>query len=794
MFLNLTKLSFDNISSVGGNNQKPNTLETIAAPGAALGATALLGKGFGDVAKINNKFTTWHNALNQDRIAIDQLFAGGARQLPPDYAQRFMDTYINGARNITQSKVLGVNAGAILLKNLQLGAVLGRIKEHLGYHIKNRSPIQAIKDIPILTAGIKENLNSGPINHYKLYSDPKTSLNALRKHHIEDAFHNEGPWSTQFLEDVNLPESEGFLKNLLNLYRSKFGQNRYEEIKKKILSNTKSLDGAGTVLKMIGNNRATVLGTSRAYYQTIPAILNKILSKRLPILTGAGALTAASGYHAYNKLKNKQAEDNDLAMDLGTSVGAGLGTGLVGYNVNRGLNPSRNIAVTYGKSTPDFGSWNIGSGHSNPGDALFELLQEAQKEDPELRKFNLSKIIRNKAGIVDPAQLKPNYNIIADTGIGHFGDYWDDSLNTGKRQHPEFFDHSNARPYNSRVGMMTDMFHTSDKTMSGTTLPGLRKGDHAIYYGNSSGPQLSELQARGINTIRANKTFNPLMLNSAVEAARDMTPKEVILDNLLKSRPELTEHIKELHGKKIITISGSGRGDFVGQRAIELSNELEKRGIKNVKILALTAAAGENAELRKALQAIPHVIPIHGKLDNKTFVGLQRIADVHMGSTGTSSLTESMMQSGGRNVVPPTWGQQYGFYENGSLADRWRGWINGEAFIPHTDHWNKGNREFAASMPGGLHLEDDASKIVDFITNDEAVAKAKVEAYIRARIVNEDIDLGRKAVPKAIFDIAKKNITKQRLRGLAGTIAGLGLTGGSIAAWLAHEKAKKNKI
>jgi len=137
------------------------------------------------------------------------------------------------------------------------------------------------------------------------------------------------------------------------------------------------------------------------------------------------------------------------------------------------------------------------------------------------------------------------------------------------------------------------------------------------------------------------------------------------------------------------------------------------------------------------------------------------------------------------------------FYTPGSLADRnqpmhWPG--RGDfPKPPNIDAWNKGNREFAASIPGGLHLEDDPTKLVDFITDDEAVAKAKVDAHSRARMVNEDIDLGRKNMAKNIFDIAKNNIRRQRIRGAAGALAGLGLTGGSIAAWLAHEKSKKNK-
>jgi hypothetical protein len=843
MFLNLTKLSFDNISPVGGNNQKPNTLETLAAPGAALGATALLGKGFHDVAKINNKFTAWDKALSQDRTAIDQLLAGSGesdetinkmrasrdkkyarkrisrlapgeiREMSAADGQKFMDTYINGARDITQSKVLGLRAGDINLRKMQAAGVLGEIQRHLTHHIKNISPIQAVKDIPILRNNIRNNLNHHSINHYKLYSDPSTTLNDLRKHHIEETFHKAGPEHSEFLKNVNLPENEGFLNNLLRSYRNKFGPEAYNVAKKDILANTKGLKGAGTVLKMLGNNRATVLGTGRAYHQTVPAILNKILSKRLPILAGAGALTAATGYQAYNKLKNKQGEDNDLAVDLGASAGVGLGAGLVGYNVNRGLNPSKNIAVTYGMASPEYGSWDIGSGHKNPGEALFNLLQEAKANDPSLKKFNLSQIIRNQAGIVDPKQMKERYNVIADTGIGHFGEHWNARLNKGKEQHPDFFDHSNHRPYESRVGIMTDLFHSQNDNMSGSTFNGLRRGDHAFYYGNES-EQLKQMQRRGINTVKTNKTFTPLVLNSAIESSRDTRPKEVVLDNLANERPELAQHIKELHGKKIVTISGSGRGDFVAERAIELSDALKKRGINNVKIIALTAGAGSNPEVRKYLEKWPNIIPIHGKLDNASFVGLQRIADVHMGSTGTSSLTESMMQSGGHNVVPPVWGahtkdvpvnpneprgpwEQKTFYIENSLADRNKPehWPDRGAFppFPNTDEWNAGNREYAASMPGGLHLEDDPNKIIDFLQDEEALAKSKVDAFNRAKIVNKDIDKGRKAMPKAIFDIAKKNIRRQRIRGAAGALAGLGLTGGSIAAWLDHEKSKKNK-
>jgi hypothetical protein len=773
--------------------EKSNPYLSLGTPIIAGGATLGAGKFFNDVKNISKKFDIWNDALGKNRTEIDQLLVGGLNKLTPDQAQRFMDTYINGARGITQSKVLGLRSGSINLKNLQQGAILGKIKDHLGYHLKNKSLFQAIRGIPQVIGDIKNNLNSHAINHYKMYSDPNISLNELRKHHIEEAFHNAGPESAEFLKNVNLPETEGFLKNLLNLYSSKFGPQAAEKIRKEILSNSKTLEGAGTVLRMIGNNRATVLGTSRAYHQTVPTILQKILKGRLPLLAAGSTLSAIKGYQAYDKLKNKTGEDNDLAVDLGVASGVGLGAGITGYNTQRALNPSRNIAVTYGKMNPEYNSWDIGGGHSNPGDALFELLQEAKTKDPSLRKFNLSKIIRNQSGIVDPRQMKPNYNVIADTGLGHFAPFDDPGMNAGKRQHNEFFNHSNARPYYSRVGIMSDLFHSADQSMSGSTFNGLGKGDHILYYGQNS-PQLEGMKNRGVNAIRTNKTFTPLILNKALETARDLTPKDIILDDLAKSKPSLADRIKELRGKKIITVSGSGRGDFVGQRAIELSNELESRGIKNVKIIALTASAGANKELRAALANVPHVIPIHGKLDNKTFVGLQRIADMHMGSTGTSSLTESMLQSGGRNVVPAVWGYEYGNYTPNSLADRWKAWLNGEASMPNTDHWNRGNREFAASIPGGLHLEDDPNKIIDFLQDEEALAKSKVDAFNRAKIVNKDIDKGRKAMPKAIFDIAKKNIRRQRIRGALGALAGAGITASSIAAWLAHEKSKKEKL
>ena len=769
--------------------KKDNPLGSLALPIGAGAATGVAAKGFHDISKINNQFQNWNKTLTADRTKIDQALASGARQFSPEQAQQFIDNYINGARGITQSKILGVRAGNIGLANIRKGVILSRLKEHFGWHLKNRSPIQGIKDIPKVVTDIKERLGKDySANHYKLYTNPNITLNDLRKHHIEEGFNANGPWSSEFLKSTDLPEDDLFLKKLMNKYRATFGREKYDAIKKTLLANTKSLEGAGTVLQMLGNGRSTVLGTARAYHQTIPPILKKVLSMRAPLLLGGAALTAASGYHAYDKLKNKQADDNDLIADVGASLGVGAGVGSTMKGVNTALNPSRNIAVTYGKMNPEYGSWDIGSGHSNPGDALFELLQQSQKQDPSLKKFNLSKIVRSPSGIVDPKQLKDSYNLIADTGLGHFADYNNPDMNAGKKQHGEFFDHSNARPYESRVGIMTDMLHSTDHSMSGSTFNGLGKGDYALYYGADS-PQLEGLKARGVTPIKTNKTFTPLIKNDALATARDTTSKEVMLDNLVKDRPELADKLKDLHGKKIITISGSGRGDFVAQRALEISDELERRGIKNVKILALTAGSGTNPAIQLALKNEPHIIPIHGKLPANTFVGLQRIADVHMGSTGTSSLTEAMMQAGGQNVVPDVWGHEYGHYIPGSIADRWKEVLPTKDVS--TDHWNRGNREFAASMPGGLHLEDNPSKIVDLIQNDAALAKSKVDAYHRANMVNADIDEGRKAMPKAIFDIAKKNVTKQRLRGLAGTIAGLGLTGGSIAAWLAHEKYKK---
>jgi len=774
--------------------------------------TALAAKGLSDVGNIRNKLDAWENNLAQQRseMAIEKL-QKGSPQLSPEKAQEVMDAYINGARDITHSPVLGMSAGNINKAHLSSQVALARTKEYLKKHLNEGNYTGMFGDLPDLYKDVKHSIKHDPgVEHYRLYSDPDVPLNELRKHHLEGSFDSVGEGSGKLLREINLPENNNYLRNALDEHKFHLGDEADKALRKKVLSNADVLEDTGSVMRMVGNHKGTVLGTARGYRQTVPKILDKILSAKTPILAGGGALTAATAYHAYKKYKQKKEQEalkksgeiinddlkdttREMGYDAAAALGAGAGAGAMYHYAPQLLNPNKEIAVTYGKMSPDFHSWDIGSGHKNPGEALYSLLEKAQDANPEYKDFNLSRIVRNEAGIVDPSQLKDAYNTIADTGLGQFADAHQAGMNAGKRQHPDFFDHTNSRPYQSRAGIMTDMFHPNSRHMSGSTLQNLGPNDHALYYGPES-KQIEDIVRGGAKIHKLNETGSPLLLESALESIKDTAPKEEVLSNLAKAHPHLADQLRDAKGKKIITISGSGRGDFVAERALERSKALQEAGRDDVKIIALTGGNGKNPKIQQALANNPHIIPVIGNVDNKTFVGLQRIADEHMGSLGTSSLTENLALPGGRITVPEAWGYDKGYFTPGSIADRWKHRF-GDWNPLDTDTWNMGNKEFAKNLPvGAVHVEAHNEKNpLKYITDDKAIAAAKAEAADRAKYVLSDLEKGRSNVVNHIYDIAKENVRKSRIRGGVGALAGAGLTLGSIAAWLKHQKNKRER-
>jgi hypothetical protein len=139
-----------------------------------------------------------------------------------------------------------------------------------------------------------------------------------------------------------------------------------------------------------------------------------------------------------------------------------------------------------------------------------------------------------------------------------------------------------------------------------------------------------------------------------------------------------------VRGKKIVAISGSGRGDFVGERAKQLSEHLKATGRNDVLIIG--AAAGGAEDAAKLTQGLDNVV-ILPSMPRKKFVDVLRGSDLHYGSSGASSFAESMM-SGNRFVLPRSWSemedqvakplrQQHGLHPlEGSWSKKWLDKVN----------------------------------------------------------------------------------------------------------------------
>jgi hypothetical protein len=748
---------------------------------AITGATTLGGvKLFYDVNRLNKDFLAWDKATDIDRMNIGRHAPNAIGQLSvPNRinsaeASRILDNYIREARNLTgqRNRILGVRPGNFVRSFLGAQVLRNRWKDGKGLNFKT-----------LMDPGKAPDYLQGPVHHYNMYTSPKTHINDLRFHHVFEPLIKTDAQGG-FFKNLKVPEgTDNYIGHVLRKYRKAFGAEAADEMAKSVLNYSGLHETSGILANLIGDQKG-ILGNVRAYSNTVPRqLLRSVLKFRNPLLAagaGATALSALIGARQYKQAGYSEGGTGSLA---GGMLGGGS---VLGASAARDIfRPNRNIAVTFGQMHKDFNSIDVGSGHRNPANALIDLLRKEQAGSKDLKRFNLSKIIRNEAGILPHHKIQPSYNTVVDTGLGLF-EPDSKEMNRGLHQHGDgFFKHAPKVDVRSRVGFMTDATHPTTPAMSWTTVNGLRPGrDHFLMYGPKT-RQIRELENKGINVFRTNNTLTPLISDSAFNAATANTSREEVLSDLIKfygdGKGKDLNLRNALAGIKpsdrLITISGSGRGDLVAQRALEISKALQNRNIDNVKILAQLADSANTESIAKAIPGMAHVIPV-GRMPVTSFNGLQRIADVHSVGTGTSSLMENLLQKNKLLVSPKQWGMRW--EENPYKGELW--WRSLQNFPDHhpmaIDSFNDGNRYFASKLPGGLKLVDDPNKIIDMALDDKLLSRAKVDSAARAAEVVKDLRLGQQNAVSKIFDIAKNNVRHQRVKGGLKGIAALGLLSG----------------
>lgn len=377
------------------------------------------------------------------------------------------------------------------------------------------------------------------------------------------------------------------------------------------------------------------------------------------------------------------------------------------------------LGITYGAQS--YPGAMIGGGHKEPAIALREILEKRMQSLPESKRFGIDSFARNQHGLLEQLDSKgnsmamagkPGVNVMVNTG---FGDY---VPNVGKMDRAFTAEgalqgHVNQGriPTKTLINYLTDAVPEDWKSY-GATAGDRNKGGRTIMYGwgDQFKDRMGEAKNMGLNgrnkyTLggqlgRLGKLTGISQLRHALGMSSSHTGTEhmgssipfaispdtmAITENLHGggSRKSLTDFVAnpennvkypgaraeiqkaldaQAAGKKLLTISGATRGDYVATRAREIADLIKNKGDTNTHVVAQMVDAMKNPH-QMAMLGDTAGMSVLGRLPKEQFLALQNLADKHWAATGTSSAAEA--QLGRANVMQPReWGYHLSYPDN----------------------------------------------------------------------------------------------------------------------------------
>lgn len=399
-------------------------------------------------------------------------------------------------------------------------------------------------------------------------------------------------------------------------------------------------------------------------------------SKRLVL---AGALgSGAYGAYRLHKKKSSVTPEHEAAGSAAMLGGAGwLG------NRARLYAPSNLITSTAGHLTPPTALMDSGAGHVTPAKAIYEALKDhpaVQSGEFQaalaLRQMDKTKVNEHLAGgakswdprhaadksyqmpfriqeSTSPTSLadRPHSLITVDSGFGtHY-------MGAPVIREAEF----SINP-GGRMSFLPDIPEgnlSADKRIMFHGSPW--KPAKMFTFGGRS-PHASKALFDLVEHYNYHPALTESVLNTARGELKQPSDRMQIFGELSQklrgSGDEQSAAALEqamTSGKKIITISGSSRGDLVASRAAELQELLNQKGLHGkFQVVAMLANAKGNPEdpSHKLLAAHPNVIQVGntGKLygpenGSGSMYRILNASDYHWGSTGASAQAEAGMMS-----------------------------------------------------------------------------------------------------------------------------------------------------
>jgi hypothetical protein len=282
----------------------------------------------------------------------------------------------------------------------------------------------------------------------------------------------------------------------------------------------------------------------------------------------------------------------------------------------------------------------------------------------------------------------------------------------------------------------------------------------------------------------------------------------MLADKSLALPPDTRKLLENIGGKRVLAITGSGRGDNVAYRALRAQQELVARGMSDK--WQVVAALGDSAKYNPlAQQAVnnPDILTFD-KLPQRYYIGLPGKADVHLASSGTSALMESLGTDSllafhkNQNAVKGRELAALGNFDHNNPQD---GDFSLKNVKPHTkvwgdmpnaervmhdiqnvdlDEWNKHNKEFAFKMPGVMSAEN-TNELMDMLGNESLFSPAAAaQRAARANYMVGAHSKARNNLTNILENFLKQRRSFKNLQGTAKLTGAAGLVGAGLAPLL----------
>jgi hypothetical protein len=360
---------------------------------------------------------------------------------------------------------------------------------------------------------------------------------------------------------------------------------------------------------------------------------------------------------SYRKDDDEGKSPNILKNTIIGAGGLGLAAGSTKFFPGKDKLQNKNlITITSGHLKPPVFRSDTGAGHTSPAESMYEaLIRQPEILSKKLR----AQLVLNKQLPDDqvvqihksPTGDKMHKNLGGITIDSGFGIYDRHAPSNDFKVNNENFIHAAVDPYSKKhsysyiaeppeskntpikpkgkldryLGKLYDMFVE-------------QKHGNRIFYGQNPGDIKGGFNARDFSPFVSDEVIDRAMYEKApnradtikklinlAEQSGDAKTVSVLQDALAKN-------------KKIITVSGSSRGDYVALRTRQLAKELRRQGLSDTHaVIALMGSAKQEA-LQKFIEN--QNVASFAKMDRGLFTAAQNIADAHWGSTGAASLAE----------------------------------------------------------------------------------------------------------------------------------------------------------